>query len=94
VSAEVQSFVEASKGWEMDKRGSRIPFEGAVLERTESSAGRNPYLNVRVDGELIRDHNDIYDPRVASFIRQLILISSQRQDTESRTDFRANMAKP
>jgi pimeloyl-ACP methyl ester carboxylesterase len=49
VSAEVQSFVEASKGWEMDKRGSRIPFEGAVLERTESSAGRNPYLNVRVD---------------------------------------------
>ncbi|WP_404365550.1 hypothetical protein [Marinobacter sp.] len=93
-SAEVQTFVEASRGWEKDDRGSRIPFEGAVLERTESSAGRNPYLNIRVDGELIRDHNDIYDPRIASFIRQLILISSQSLDTESRVDSRARMASP
>lgn len=94
LSAEVQTFVETSRGWEADESGSRIPFEGAVLERTESSAGRNPYLNVRVDGELIRDHNDIYDPRIASFIRQLILISSQSQDTESRVDSRTKMAKP
>jgi len=94
LSAEVEAFVEASKGWETDESGSRIPFEGAVLERTESSAGRNPYLNVRVDGELIRDHNDIYDPRIASFIRQLILISSQSQDKEDRVDARIKMANP
>jgi hypothetical protein len=94
LSAEVQTFVEASKGWEADKSGSRIPFEGAVLERTESSAGRNPYLNIRVDGELIRDHNDIYDPRIASFIRQLILISSQSQDLERRVDSQSKMVKP
>ena len=94
LSAEVQAFVQASKGWETDESGSRIPFDGAVLERTESSAGRNPYLNVRVDGELIRDHNDIYDPRIASFIRQLILISSQSQDEEDRVDARIKMATP
>eukprot|EP01013_Petalomonas_cantuscygni_P027502 TRINITY_DN504_c0_g1_i3.p1 TRINITY_DN504_c0_g1~~TRINITY_DN504_c0_g1_i3.p1 ORF type:complete len:458 (+),score=14.45 TRINITY_DN504_c0_g1_i3:177-1550(+) len=93
-STAVQTFVAASKGWEADKPGSRIPFEGAVLERTDSSAGRNPYLNIRVDGELIRDHNDIYDPRIASFIRQLILISSQSQDEEDRVDARIKMATP
>lgn len=93
-SEAVQTFVEASRGWETDKSGSRIPFEGAVLERTETSAGRNPYLNIRVDGELIRDHNDIYDPRIASFIRQLILISSQSLDSDSRKNFRTNMATP
>ena len=93
-STAVQTFVAASKGWEADKPGSRIPFEGAVLERTDSSAGRNPYLNIRVDGELIRDHNDIYDPRIASFIRQLILISSQSQDEEDRADARIKMANP
>jgi len=94
LSSEVQAFVQASKGWETDESGSRIPFDGAVLERTESSAGHNPYLNVRVDGELIRDHNDIYDPRIASFIRQLILISSQSQDKEERVDARIKMANP
>lgn len=94
LSSEVQAFVQASKGWETDESGSRIPFDGAVLERTESSAGRNPYLNVRVDGELIRDHNDIYDPRIASFIRQLILISSQSQNKEDRVDARIKMATP
>jgi len=93
-STAVQTFVAASKGWEADKPGSRIPFEGAVLECTDSSAGRNPYLNIRVDGELIRDHNDIYDPRIASFIRQLILISSQSQDEEDRVDARIKMATP
>ena len=94
LSAEVQAFVEASRGWEIDESGSQIPFEGAVLQRTESSAGRNPYMNIRVDGELIRDHNDIYDPRIASFIRQLILISSQSQDEEDRADARIKMANP
>ncbi len=72
-----QRFVQTCGAWEQDKPGSRIAFEGAELERSSGSAGRNPYLLVYVDGELIEDHNDIADPRIVDFIKQVILISSQ-----------------
>jgi hypothetical protein len=61
-----------------------IEFEGSVLERTPNSAGRNPYLVIRVDKQLIPDHNDIDDWRIASFVRQLILIAGQSQDLQER----------
>jgi hypothetical protein len=72
-----QVFVRTSEAWEQDQPGSKITFDDSVLERTNSSAGRNPYLVVRVDGKLIENHNDIADPRIIEFIKQLILISSQ-----------------
>lgn len=75
--ASARLFKESSATWANDKPGSKIPFEGLMLERTHNSAGRNPYLMVYVDKHLIRDHNDIDDPRVIEFIKQLILISSQ-----------------
>ena len=81
----VRTFFDVSRSWEQDKQGSKITFEGSVLERSETSAGRNPYLVIRVDKELINDHNDISDPRIASFIRQLILISSQSSDPAERS---------
>lgn len=75
--ASARLFNASSATWANDKPGSQIPFEGLMLERTHNSAGRNPYLMVYVDKHLIRDHNDIDDPRVIEFIKQLILISSQ-----------------
>ncbi len=84
VEASVQRFFELSKHWENDVPGSVIEFEGSVLERTNNSAGRNPYLVIRVDKRLIPDHNDIDDPRIASFIRQLILIAGQSKNLQER----------
>ena len=75
-SERVQMFSQSSSGWVDDKPGSKIGFGGLVLERTATSAGRNPYLVVYVDKRLIADHNDIDDPRVVHFIEQLIMISS------------------
>jgi len=72
---ELSIALKARDSWQNDKPGSRIPFFGSVLERTPSSAGRNPYLVIQVDKALIPDHNDIYDPRITSFIRQLIFLS-------------------
>lgn len=78
--ARLQQF---SQSWVSDKPGSKIPFDDVMLERTETSAGRNPYLVTYVDKHLIRDHNDIADPRVIHFLKQLILLSSQRpQDVQ------------
>lgn len=78
-------FYRVSQSWEDDEPGSRIEFPRSELIRTQTSAGRNPYLNVRVDGELIKDHNDIDDPRVIEFVTQLILISSQSEDPAERS---------
>ncbi len=84
VEASVERFFDVSSRWENDAPGSVIEFEGSVLERTANSAGRNPYLVIRVDEQLIRDHNDIDDWRIASFVRQLILIAGQSEDLQER----------
>jgi hypothetical protein len=87
----VQLFSKTSQSWENDAPGSEISFDGSILKRTEHSAGRNPYLVIQVDKELIGDHNDIDDERVASFIRQLILISSQGSDLKERQQKRSRV---
>jgi len=48
-----------------------------MLERSFTSAGRNPYLLTYVDKRLITDPNHIDDPRIIEFVKQLILISTQ-----------------
>jgi len=73
----VRLFIQSSADWGHDQPGSKIPFGDVVLERTTNSAGRNPYLLTYVDKHLIRDHNDIDDPRIIEFVKQLILISTQ-----------------
>jgi hypothetical protein len=75
----------ASIGWADDQPGSAIPFGAVTLTRSATSAGRNPYVVAYVDRELIRDHNDIDDPRVIQFIEQLILISTQSSEQLRRT---------
>ena len=87
----METFAAVSQSWETDTPGSRIPFEGSVLERNLTSAGKNPYLIIQADGELIPDHNAIYDPRVESFIRQLILVSSQSENLQTRQQLRMSL---
>jgi pimeloyl-ACP methyl ester carboxylesterase len=73
----VRLFVQTSADWAHDQPGSKIPFGDVMLERTTTSAGRNPYLFTYVDKHLITGHNDIDDPRIIEFVKQLILISTQ-----------------
>jgi hypothetical protein len=84
----VHSVMSAGAGWEDDAPGSRIAFPGSVLERTATSAGRNPYLNIRVDGALIPSHDAIWDPRVETFLGHLILVSGQSRDLTERGEQR------
>lgn len=70
-------FIRSSADWAHDQPGSKIPFGDVMLERTSTSAGRNPYLLAYVDKHLITGHNDIDDPRIIEFVKQLILISTQ-----------------
>ena len=70
-------FIQASADWAHDTPGSKIPFGAVMLERSFTSAGRNPYLLTYVDKRLITDPNHIDDPRIIEFVKQLILISTQ-----------------
>jgi hypothetical protein len=70
-----------------------IDFAGSKLTRGPDSVGRNPYLVIRVDGDLIRDHNHIDDPRLLSFIRQLIQLTAQSPDPKVRAEMRSRAAQ-
>ena len=89
----VKILAAAAKAWEDDKPGSEIIFPGSILRRTDNSAGRNPYLNIRVDKVLIHDHDDIWRPGVREFITSLILISSQSSNLAERAERRAKAAQ-
>lgn len=85
----IRTFLRASDAWSGDRPGGTIALDGLVLERTPTSAGRNPYLVIDVDPRLIRDHNDISDPRLVDFVRQLILLSTH--SAEEAASMRAHI---
>lgn len=76
VGRRVQYLLDASDSWQNDQPGGDIQFGQVLLHRNKTSAAHNPYLVAYVDKHLITDHNDIDDPRVVEFIKQLILLSS------------------
>lgn len=79
-----RSAVSVASEWENDAPGRSIQLPGSILQRTAQSAGRNPYLMIRVDGKLIPNHDDITDPRVLEFISHMILLSGQTHDLATR----------
>jgi len=88
VSNALRQFRIVSEGWDNDHPGSRIDFDSTELKRSADSVGKNPYLVIQVDEDLIRDHNDIDDPRIMAFVRQLILLSSQHANPAERRHLR------
>ncbi len=73
----VAGLQKVYSSWVLDYPGSQIGFKGSILERTDNSAGRNPYMVVQVSKELIKDHGDLSDERMQEFIKELILVSCQ-----------------
>jgi len=55
-----------------------IPFTETNLEPTENAVLRHPYLNIMVEEELMKGHNEICDPRVANFLKELIVLSTPK----------------
>lgn len=92
--SDVEVFAQISGGWDQDAPGSEIPFDGSVLKRTPNSVGRNPYLVVRVDGELIKDHNTIDDERIVGFVTQLVQLAAQSEEPETRSLMRRQIMEP
>ena len=80
-----EAALSVSEQWANDRPGSVISFGETSLNRTQASAARNPYIVAYVDEQLIKNHNDIDDPRIIAFIEQLIFVSTQPQAQLQRT---------
>jgi hypothetical protein len=95
---EAPNVFDVCGAWANDQKCGEIHFKDTVLTRTCDSAERNPYLVVRVDETLLKDHSTLYDrddpndPQDShnlgfiEFIKQLIIVSSklpEKQDEQA-----------
>jgi hypothetical protein len=69
-------YGDAHNIWAQQQPGSAMQFGSTELVSLGKSAPLNPYLNVKVDKQLIKDHNDIFRPEIMEFLRMLIVLST------------------
>ncbi|MEC4749229.1 esterase [Methylomicrobium sp. Wu6] len=63
--------------WSTQTPGGSTQYGSTVLTHLNKTNAQNPYLNVRVDEEIIADHNDVFNEKVMEFIRLLIGLSTE-----------------
>ena len=72
------SYAEVLNVWRQQQEGGVQPYGSTELIHLGKTVARNPFLNVKVDKTLIKDHNDVFGEEVLlQFLRQLIVISTQ-----------------
>ncbi|WP_409280702.1 hypothetical protein [Pseudomonas defluvii] len=64
------------QAWLKNAKPDRDLCVAGLTLRREQLSERNPYLNVSVAGDLINGHNDIDEPQIIEFIKQVILLST------------------
>jgi hypothetical protein len=89
----LEVYSEVSSEWVDDQPGGSIHFDRSTLTRNSTSAGQNPYLVAYVDGELIRDHGDVFNENIVEFIEQIVLISTQTPQQLDATMSRSQSKK-
>jgi hypothetical protein len=72
----VASYANMKNIWSTQTNGVSTQFGSTVLTHLNKTEPRNPYLNIRVDKELIANHNDVFGDRVMEFLRLLIELST------------------
>ncbi len=66
------NFRSLKKAWLGQGFGSQLDFEGVSLTHLGRTHPLNPYLNIYVDGSLMKNHGDIWGKEVIGFLRDLI----------------------
>ncbi|NOS88049.1 MAG: esterase [Methylococcaceae bacterium] len=72
----IANYTNMKNIWAAQTTGGSTQFGTTVLTHLNKTNPRNPYLNVRVDKELIADHNDVFGGRVMDFLRLLVEMST------------------
>ncbi|EIC29863.1 MULTISPECIES: hypothetical protein [Methylomicrobium] len=68
--------------WDLQTPGGSTRFDNMVLTHLNRTVPQNPYLNIRVDKEIINGHNDVFNEKVMQFIRLLIELSTVDVDDD------------
>ena len=69
------NYSSLKTAWLDQSFGSQLDFEGVSLTHLGRTHPLNPYLNIYVDGSLMKNHNDIWGEEMISFFRDLITMS-------------------
>jgi hypothetical protein len=72
----VATYENMKNIWSTQTPGGSTKYGTTVLTHLNKTNPQNPYLNIRVDKEIIADHNDVFNERVMEFIRLLIQLST------------------
>ncbi|MGH8547768.1 MAG: esterase [Methylococcales bacterium] len=72
----IADYTNMKNIWSTQTSGGSTQFGSTVLTHLNKTDPRNPYLNIRVDEEIIADHNDVFGDRVMEFILLLIELST------------------
>jgi hypothetical protein len=68
--------------WSTQTPGGSTQFGSTVLTHLNKTSPQNPYLNIRVDREIIDGHNDVFNEKVMEFVRLLIELSTVDVDDD------------
>ncbi|MDD1611560.1 MAG: esterase [Methylococcaceae bacterium] len=72
----VASYGNMKNIWSTQTPGGSTQYGSTVLTHLNKTNPQNPYLNIRVEEEIIADHNDVFNEKVMEFIRLLIELST------------------
>lgn len=73
----ISLYNNAHNLWGEQVAGAETQYGRTILTHLDRTAPRNPYLNIRVDTNLIANHGDIWGDKVQEFIRLLVLLATQ-----------------
>jgi hypothetical protein len=70
------NFRSLKTAWLGQSFGSQLDFEYVSLTHLGRTHPLNPFLNIYVDGSLMKNHNDIWGKEVIGFLRDLIIMAT------------------
>ena len=62
--------------WGNQQYGTTLEFARVELTHLGRTDPQNPYMNIRVNGDIMANHGDIWGDQVMSFIEDLVIIST------------------
>lgn len=77
-----QAYDDINCNWKSQKNGESISFGSTELKSLSKTVERNPYLNIKVDAEIIKDHNDIFGGNLLDFLKVATYLSTDSECSE------------
>lgn len=80
---EMKAFKSIKCSWPLQKNGNFINFGSTNLTSLGKTVERNPYLNIKVDAEIINDHNDIFRGELSDFLQVITFLATDPKCDEN-----------